>query len=369
MGWRDAPVVDTPPGFAADVPAPGDAPPDLGVTETVPAGQVTTPLAWRRPPVPSGPIAANDLPPGFVADQSDPTPDSLRASYRAVQDVNPDEQGRIVRISRETGVPVDVVAADPEGLARAVPPPQLALLPSHAPALAAHVQDPANMAAAKDDLEQLSALEWYVTGGLIFGANGETRYQPPAIVEAYRKAAAQLRLDFEKTGEKFGLRLSRLGLSPAAEAQAWVQERHEEDVAAAGRDVKAEGLGRLVVGAGEAAPFVALNIVAGAFGPAAMLVVNTLPVAGRDVEQLEQVRGPEGQRLSPGAAKAAGAATALVEGAIYSFGLGKVGKSLAGPIARRLPGEILEKALASTTLPKAIASFVVRMNAPEDLDG
>lgn len=371
MGWQDAPAVDEAPAKPNWASAP----------EVAPRPEATDNLGVYPVPPPA------------------PTGDSLRASWQSVQPVNPDEQGKVLRIARDTGVPPQVVAADPQGFAQTAPT-HLDALPSHAPTLAAHVQDPANMAAAKDDLGRLSTLEWTLTGGLVTGARWDAeplRYQPPAWFEALRGGIAGLRLGAEKSRLEQGLPASEspyytaasdsllkeaatgvlgpfAGIAKAAlpavspaPSETVIAELRQADERAAARDLYAKTLAaRAWVGAFGAAPFLATNAAASAVGgfPAA-LALNTELVYGENVQQIREVKGPGGEKLSPGAAVGLGAATSLAEGAVYSFGLGKLGKTLAGPVAQRIPGQILERVAASSTVPAALGKLVLRFGAAE----
>ncbi len=367
---------------------------DLGVTEAVPAGRVSDPLAWQRPPV-DRLVPADDLPPDVPpSDLGPPTADALRASFRAVDSVSPDEQGKVLRLSRETGIPADVLTADP----RPGPPAVLELLPAHAPALAAHVADPANMAAAKDDLERLSTLEWTLTGGLVTGAKWDAeplRYQMPVWFEGLRSGMAGLGLGLRKT-MTHRLRLEGAVERAGAEGTAPVyidprdspmfdaiNEANREDLAIASRDLHAKTLAaRAWVGAFQAAPMVGGILAAGAAGGLPLAAgFAAATVYGENVERLEAVEGPPEttlsdlvagrqatgapRKLSSGAVEAIAVPVSAVEGLIYGTGLGRLGKWALGPISKQIPGKILDRVLSSQTIAAILGRFAVRFGVAE----
>jgi hypothetical protein len=351
-GWQDDPVVD-------EAPDPGPAKP-----------------SWQADPV----VSSDPAYPGadnlgvFPIPPPKPTGDTLRASYRAVQDVNPDEQGKVIRISRDTGIPPAIVQADPDGAAKSRPPTQLELLPSHAPSLAAHVQQPQNMAAAKDDLAKLSTLEWTLTGGLVTGAAWDAeplKYQPPVWLEALRKGWSGVRQGLEKTRQELGLDpswtqiLYPFSTSDLSEAQR--AERAAPDVVAAARDLQARStLAKAWVGGFQAAPFLVGNVAAAAGGGVpGMVAFNTATVYGENVEQIGQIQGPKGESGASPGGRALATALSVGEGAIYSIGLGRLGKTLAGPVAKRIPGEIVNRVMSSPELAKTIGKLVLRFGEAE----
>lgn len=342
---------------APEAPQPG--PHDLGVTEKLPAGPVTQPLEWARPPAPA------------------PTADDLHASYEASRSMKPPAP-----TSSDPSVPDAALEFDPDLAGAQSRQRVFSTLPSHAPVVAQHLTDPSKMAKAKDDLEMLSDLEWTLTGGLVFGSGGPVHYQPPVWWEGLKVGVLKLRSDLEATRDQLGLDPSWTQALYPFSTTDWTERqrasRVDADLVAAAKELHAKSaLGKIWVSTFQTTPLIAANVAAsGVGGFGAMLAFNTSLMYGRNREALLQLEGPDqlhfetghgegaaprGQKLSPETATWLAGGASLGEGFLYSIGVGGIGRGIAARSgARTAAADIFDRVMASNTLPRIAAKFIGR---------
>src|SRR6185503_1762851 len=89
---------------------------------------------------------------------------AMRRSVQQTADTNPETAAQARKLSIRLGVPADVVARDlPTYQRQDQTEKPYTAIQQQTPATAEFIKDPAKLAIAKDDLENLGALEWLVT--------------------------------------------------------------------------------------------------------------------------------------------------------------------------------------------------------------
>lgn len=316
-------------------------------------------------PAPANPYGevARDLP---LDQEEEAQSRARRAAWAAATDRrNPDQQAAALRISHDTGAEPDYVLRnlDEAGRRHQASRTDWNELARNNPELSKTAVDPVRGPLVRDDLKNLNALEWAVSG-----APTVDGYQAPVWVEAARKGWAAMRLQFESTREQ-------LGLDPAwtqvlypfstTPTKPELRERKVLDLETASRELHAKNIITHGFTKGfEMAPLIAGNVAAGAVaGPAGVVAFNAGTFYGQTREQLTALRGPNGEQLSDAQATALAAASSIGGGLAMAFGLGPVARSFSAPILERIAGNAVQRALVDETLTRQVVRAVATWGA------
>ena len=132
--------------------------------EQLPPARVTPPPA----PAPATPATKDPTADDYArmfAEQDGGRKQQLRSSLVQSQDETPDRAADVIRLSRQTGIPQDVVGRNYDEIRKhtAIEQAPLTEMVRDTPALATWAADPKNAAVSHDDMDKMGALEWLVS--------------------------------------------------------------------------------------------------------------------------------------------------------------------------------------------------------------
>lgn len=272
----------------------------------------------------------------------------LRTSLVQADATTPDRAADVQKLSTSTGIPAEIIDRNYDTIRKratftATPYQDIV---AQSPAVATWAAQPANAAVAKDDLENLGALEWLVTAPSRAFAQGiaQTRYallrsegllRPLSQAEQDQLGAFKANSDVGGAlgAENSWFRGSVTGLMktvPMLFGAALYANKY--GMVGAGEVGAAGALaGSILPGAGTAAGFVSgattgysAGAIYGGFKFGAQLA------AGQAYDEYSQFTDELGRPIDPGVAKAAALATGVVNGALMAGGFGKLLESIPG---------------------------------------
>lgn len=107
------------------------------------------------------------------------------------KDTPPDQQAELLQYAAAAGLTPQAAEGHLDELKKTVDQAHLQAALLNSPKVAAYLQDLTKAPLAKDDLASLSPLEWMLTGKFENMSFGQTRYQPPAILQASEDAVGR----------------------------------------------------------------------------------------------------------------------------------------------------------------------------------
>jgi hypothetical protein len=277
---------------------------------------------------------------------------------------NPDQQAAALRVSHDTGAEPDFVLRNLDEAVRRHEASRTDWneLARNNPELAKTAVDPHRGPLVRDDLRNLNALEWAVSG-----APTVDGYQAPVLVEGFKKTLAQQRLELEDARVQLGLDPAWTQvLYPFSKSNPTAQDLADRQLAdklmAAKdlheREIATSTVGRSLAyswsGIGRMAPYVLL-----APFKLASAVMFGLSSYGSTMQEMNKVEGPGGEKPTEFQKNVLAVPAAVATGTAYSYGFGPVAKALFGPVISRVGGNAASKALISETLGRQVRRMLV----------
>ena len=329
-----------------------------------------------------------------VASSPDPVEEKRRRSaeylgWRAANDpVKPDEHAEVLRTAAAAGLPPAQVAKQLDATKRRVEAQSVdwnAIVDDH-PQVARFLGDPDRGALARDDVANLTGMEWAFLGrgdkatvddvpALEGGYYVPQNYVPPAPVAALRDSVLRSIAAGRQALEALGLgseanrqRIEELKTAAPEKdygARTWLQRAFLAPFSFAPQVAGDVGSRAAGAGVGAAvgtaiAPGVGTAIGAGVGQWLGSFAFNTSQAVGPMEDRIREVRGASGESIDPDAARTYAWGGAAISGALLATTFGKVSSSIPGVrnFLERIGASTVARALEQKTVPRATLELV-----------